>query len=93
MKDSDFESEFSSKYYIRLLVKDVAGVLAKITTIYGDNDVSINSVIQKDAEGNGDVPVIFVTHLTKESSLQNALKDISKCENVTAVAALIRVEE
>ena len=91
INDADFESEFSSKYYIRLMVKDVAGILSHITGIYGDNGVSINSVIQKDTK-NGAVPIIFVTHTTKESAVQNALKAISEIDGVE-VAALIRVED
>ena len=91
INDADFESEFSSKYYIRLMVKDVAGILSHITGIYGDNGVSINSVIQKDTK-NGAVPIIFVTHTTKESAVQNALKAIGEIDGVE-VAALIRVED
>ena len=91
INDADFESEFSSKYYIRLMVKDVAGILSHITGIYGDNGVSINSVIQKDTK-NGAVPIIFVTHTTKESAVQNALKAINEIDGVE-VAALIRVED
>lgn len=92
INDADFESEFSSKYYIRLMVKDIAGILSHITGIYGDNGVSINSVIQKDTKDDGAVPIIFVTHTTKESAVQNALKAIGDIEGVE-VAALIRVED
>lgn len=91
INDADFESEFNSKYYIRLMVKDVAGILSHITGIYGDNGVSINSVIQKETN-NGAVPIIFVTHTTKESAVQNALKAIGEIDGVE-VAALIRVED
>ena len=91
INDADFESEFNSKYYIRLMVKDVAGILSHITGIYGDNGVSINSVIQKDTK-HGAVPIIFVTHTTKESAVQNALKAINEIDGVE-VAALIRVED
>ncbi len=93
VKDEDFESEFSSKYYVRVLVKDVQGVLANISTAYGKNNVSINAVIQKDAKDSAELPIIFVTHLTTESSMQKALKDIEKIDGVVKVAALIRVED
>ena len=91
VKDEDFEAEFSSKYYIRLMVKDTAGILSQITGIYGDNGVSINSVIQKETK-DGAVPIIFVTHTTKESAVQKALKEIATIDGVE-VAALIRVED
>ncbi len=93
VNDADFESEFSSKYYIRITVKDVQGVLAKVSTAFEKFNVSINAVIQKDAKDNAELPIIFVTHLTKESTMQAALKDIAEIDGVVEIAALIRVED
>ncbi len=90
--DSAFASDFTSKYYIRLIVSDEEGTLGKIAAVFGKNNISINSVIQKDAKGR-EVPIIFITHETKESVMKKALAKIEQLSGVESVAALIRVED
>lgn len=90
--DKDFASDFVSKYYIRLIVSDEEGTLGKIAGVFGKNNVSINSVVQKDAKKH-EVPIIFITHETKESTIKKALCEIEQLSGVEKVASLIRVEE
>lgn len=92
VNDADFASDFTSKYYIRLIVEEKEGILGNIAGIFGSNNVSINSVIQKDAKGQ-EVPIIFITQETKESIIKKALAEIEKLNGVSKIAALIRVEE
>ncbi len=83
--------ETDSEYYIRLQVLDRPGVLGRITTVFGKNDVSLASVVQR---GKGDeiVPLVFVTHTTLRQVLDRALGEISKIPEVKEIASILRVE-
>lgn len=83
--------ETNTAYYIRLLVKDVPGVLGRIATAFGNCGVSLSSVIQK---GDADpVSLVFVTHRTREIAVQQAIKDIRLMNELVEVAGIIRVED
>lgn len=86
-----FQKDWESEYFIRLTVKDRPGVLARIAGIFGHYEVSIASLIQKD-RGKDVAPLIFVTHRAKELSLQQAIADIGRDDNVVRVENVIRVE-
>ncbi len=86
--------EVWSKYYIRFCALDKPGVLAAISGILGEYDISIASVIQKErGEGREVVPIIMLTHEAKEGNLKNALKKIDKLETIKDKSLVIRVEE
>mgnify|MGYP000854047106 CR=1 FL=1 len=84
-------SEIESRYYIRLMLKDRPGVLASIAGVFGNQEVSLASVIQKRTEGDL-AELVFVTHRVKEGSLQDALKIIGGMSIVGAINNVIRVE-
>ncbi len=89
-----FVSDFESAYYIRLSVDDKAGVLAKITGIFGKCGISIVQITQKGAssvEGER-VPLVVITHKTKENAAKNAVSKIND-SGIGSVEAVIRVEE
>ena len=93
--DEDFNNDFYCRYYLRLSVLDVAGNFATIADILGKNNVSIRQVVQKHQEEDADfVPVIIVTHETKESDIQRAIAELVETDNgVRNVEALIRVAQ
>ncbi len=80
------------KYYVRISVLDMPGVLAQISTIFGNNRVSIHSVIQ---QGKGEVGVylVLVTHEVKEKYFRQAIEKIKELECVYQIDNIIRVEE
>ncbi|KPU43831.1 homoserine dehydrogenase [Oxobacter pfennigii] len=80
-----------SEYYIRITVRDVPGVLGRISTIFGDNNVSLSTVIQK---GNSKdfVPLVFITHKTSEGDMRKAIKAIEGLQSVLRIENIIRVE-
>ncbi len=92
-KDVKFVSDFSSAYYIRLSVEDKAGMLAKISGIFGKYGISIVEIMQKAKENEGDsrVPLIVITHETTENAMKNAVAKLNASE-IAAVDAVIRVE-
>lgn len=81
-----------SEYYIRISVNDKIGVLGDITAIFGRNNVSIYSVIQRGQE-EGAVPLVFVTHRTMEGDIRKSLSEIKKLSCVHSIENLIRVEK
>ncbi|MEG2453329.1 MAG: homoserine dehydrogenase, partial [Clostridia bacterium] len=94
-RDCDFISDFSSKYYIRLTAIDKCGTLGRISSVFGKNNVSITTVLQKQICENKEdgIPIIFVTHVTTEKNIDKALEQIRSLEGVKSVDALIRVED
>ncbi len=87
-----FVSDFSSAYYIRLSVEDEAGVLAKISSIFAKYGISILEIAQKaKTEGETRVPLIVMTHKTREQAIKNAVAKINLTEFAT-VNSVIRVE-
>jgi len=85
--------DISTYYYFRFSVSDQAGVLAKISGVLGEHGISLKSVNQKGQRTNGSVTIVMLTHLTKESNVQNALSEIGKLEVVTDSPVLIRIED
>jgi len=85
-------SELETAYYIRLEVADQPGVLAAVASVFGDEGVSIASVIQKRAEA-GMAEIVYVTHRARERDLRSALATIEALPVVGRTASIIRVEE
>ena len=83
--------DITSKYYLRLIVKDEPGVLASIASVLGNQKVSIATVIQKrNVEDLAEV--VLITHKVKEQNLQDALSIIKGMSITKDIANVIRVE-
>jgi homoserine dehydrogenase len=83
------------KYYLRFHVLDRPGVLAAITGILGDNQISIASVIQKERghESGAAVSVVMMTHEAQERSVRAALQAIQPLDFVQGDTMCVRVED
>jgi len=81
--------DVNSSWFIRLSVKDEPGVLAAIASLFGENNVSIESVIQ---EGRGDnAELVLVTHEAAEDNLTSSIDSIANLDSVSSVTSTIRV--
>ncbi|MES3015071.1 MAG: homoserine dehydrogenase, partial [Pseudomonadota bacterium] len=81
-------------FYLRLCVADEAGVLAKITGILAENDISIDAVLQREsAEGERQTDLIILTHDTLEGRMNAALAQMQGLPTVLAPIVRIRKEE
>lgn len=93
-----FVSDFESAYYLRLSVDDVAGVLAKVSGIFGKYGISLVAVSQitqktePDEDGKERVPLVIITHKTLESRIRGAVAKIN-ASGIGRVRSLIRVEQ
>ncbi|MDR3317880.1 MAG: ACT domain-containing protein, partial [Clostridiales bacterium] len=83
-------ADWESRYYFMIACKDAPGVLAKVTSILGGNNVSIDTVIQRGRKNNKAF-VLFLTHMTSEKAVQQAISEIRLLNVVDEVVSLIRV--
>jgi homoserine dehydrogenase len=85
--------DLRSRYYLRLTAKDQPGVLAQVTKVLGDQNISIASFVQHEsAQGaSGPVPLVLTTHVAREGAIQAALKQIDALEPITAPSVCLRI--
>lgn len=91
-------SEVVTSYYLRLKVADQAGVLAKVTGILAGTDISIDAVLQREADEVGGVgsthtDLIILTHECVEAKMNEALAQMQALPTVLAPITRIRKEE
>ena len=79
-------------YYLRLMVVDRPGVIADVTAILRDMGVSLESMLQRGRSPGEAVPVVLVTHETKESAMRAALDRIGRLPTVMEQPTLIRID-
>ena len=87
-------SELTTRYYIRLTVIDQPGVLAQIATALGNAQISIASVIQKEADAESKTAeLVIMTHEAREASMQEALRTVENLTTVAEIGSFVRVED
>ena len=86
--------EVETSYYLRLRAMDKPGVLADITRILAELDISIDAMVQKEPnEGEDQVDIIMITHLTVERNINSAIIKVEKLQAVMGNVTRIRLEE
>jgi len=86
-------AEISTRYYVRMNVADRPGVLAQIARTLGDHQISIASVIQKEVDESAQAAeIVIMTHLAKESAMQQALQELAGLNVVREIGNFVRVE-
>jgi len=79
-----------SKYYLRINVSDRAGVLARITKVFEDNKISIETMLQRPSSENS-ANLLISTHTAVERDIQAMIQEISNLEFVTSTPVMIRI--
>ncbi|MFH1540798.1 MAG: homoserine dehydrogenase [Elusimicrobiota bacterium] len=82
-----------NKYYVRFLTVDKPGVLSKISGILGKNNVSISACFQKERHKKRAIPVLILTHQTKEGNIRKAIKIIDDLPIVKSKTVVLRIME
>lgn len=86
--------DVETSYYLRMQVIDKPGVMAEITRIVAENNISISALIQKEPGSDSDrVSIIMLTHLTVEKNINAAIARIESLPVVTSKVIRIRIEE
>jgi homoserine dehydrogenase len=80
-------------YYIRLMVVDQPGVIADVAAALRDEQVSMESMIQRGRAPGEAVPVVLTTHVTLEAAMRRALDRIAKLATVREPPRMIRIED
>ena len=87
-------SDVVTSYYLRLRVADEAGVLAKVTGILANANISIDAVLQREAsEGESQTDLIILTHDCVEAKMNQAMAEMQQLKTVLAPITRIRKEE
>lgn len=82
-----------SRFYLRLMARDEPGVLSKVTTILGNHDISIDSVIQRGRSEEELVPVILTTHRANQGQMNDAVEEISELDVIGKEPVSLHIEE
>ena len=86
--------EVTTSYYLRLRVQDKPGVLADITRILADEQISIDAVIQKEpGEGEDQTDLILLTHQTREKRINAAIAKVEALPVVAGKVTRLRLEQ
>ena len=86
--------DVTTSYYLRMRVKDQPGVLADITRVLADNNISIDAMVQKEpAEGVDQVDIIMLTHRAVENRVNTAIAKIESLPVLLGKVTRIRLEE
>lgn len=79
-------------YYVRLTVRDQPGVIAAVSAILRDAEISMEAIIQRGRDPDNIVPVVMTTHVTEESAMRQALSQIDALPAMAQPACMIRIE-
>jgi len=79
-------------YYIRLMVVDRPGVFADVAAALRDEQVSMESILQRMRDPDGAVPVVMTTHDVEEAALNRALARFAALDTVVEPPRMIRIE-
>lgn len=87
-------SEVESAYYLRLRASDKPGVLAGVTKILADRNISIDAMLQKEPNDNEtEANIVILTHITVEKNMDAAIAEIEALSATVGKVTRIRMEE
>jgi homoserine dehydrogenase len=86
------DEQVANKNFILLHVADKAGVLAQITQVFADNQVSLSSILQQPNESNPVAEIIIITHDATKASIQHVLEALRNMDVVEEIKSVYRVE-
>jgi len=86
--------DIETAYYLRMQATDKAGVLADVTRILGDQNISIEAMVQKEpADDETTVPIIILTHRVTEGQMNTAIAAIEALDTIHGDIMRMRVED
>jgi homoserine dehydrogenase len=92
LKPRPIEKRYGA-YYLRLMVVDRPGVIADVTSILRDQNVSMESMLQRMRAPGGNVPVVLTTHETEEARMNAVIAQVTALDAVVEPPHLIRIEQ
>lgn len=89
---SQNKDEIESVFYLRLLATDTTGVLADITAILANQNISVESVVQKQIDVKNNAHIAIITNQVKTANINAAVAEIQKKDFIQDVVKIIHVE-
>jgi homoserine dehydrogenase len=86
-------TETSSRFYLRLSTVDKVGILAIITKILGEHNISISSIIQEELDVDRPIPIVILTHMANEENLRNAVEKINALDITKEKTIVMHIED
>ncbi len=87
-------AEIASAYYLRLRANDKPGVLAGVTKILADRNISIDALLQKEPDDNeAEADIVILTHMTIEKNMDAGIAEIEALPAIVGKLVKIRMEE
>ncbi|MBC8081318.1 MAG: homoserine dehydrogenase, partial [Gorillibacterium sp.] len=86
------DEQIDSKYFLLLNVADKAGVLARITQVFADYNVSLESVFQHPNATNPNAEIIVITHIANKAAMNHVIAQFKDLEVVREIRSVYRVE-
>jgi homoserine dehydrogenase len=86
--------QIHSAYYLRMRAMDKPGVLAEVTKILGDRQISIDAMMQKEPQDNEtEADIVILTHVTVEKNMNAAITAIEALPAIEGAVVKLRMEE
>ena len=82
--------KIESKYYLRVNVSDKAGVLARITKIFEEHNISVETMLQRQSD-NGSANLLISTHIAVEKDIQAMMAELEALNFVNTKPVMIRI--
>ncbi|NKI23842.1 homoserine dehydrogenase [Paenibacillus dendritiformis] len=86
------DEQIAYKNFILLHVEDKAGVLAQITQVFAEYDVSLDSVVQQPNPNNPDAEIIIITHYASRASMNKVFEHFEHLSVIKSIKSAYRVE-
>jgi homoserine dehydrogenase len=84
--------ERHSQYYLRIQVKDEAGVFSQVSSLFHDQEISLKRIIQQPNEEEQTAEIIVITHHTSEANFTDLLENVQKLDVLNEISSYYRVE-
>lgn len=85
--------EIRSRYYLRLATEERAGILAQVTKILSDEDISISAITQEEGLVDGPIPIVILTRLAREQNVRRAVAAIDRMTFTREPTVVLHVED
>lgn len=86
------DEQITAKYFMRLLVKDEAGVFAQMTSALAEEDISMKTVFQQPLDGKDESEIIMITYSTTRAHLKNITRKFKEMDVILDIKSIYRVE-
>jgi homoserine dehydrogenase len=83
-------ADLVTRFYVRFLTKDSPGVIGKLGTCFGQNNVSLESIVQKGFHENL-AEIVVVTHDVLEGNFHQALSELKSLDEIDSIPSILRV--